>query len=81
MTIPAVFDIVLIFLSYRNSCLQAVAVLKIELAATHEEMTLRIGANKLAFLIVELGATDGAELPPTFLALVFLGNGFGLTHR
>jgi hypothetical protein len=78
---PAVFDIVLIFLSYRNSCLQAVAVLKIELAATHEEMTLGIGANKLAFLILQLGATDGAKLPPTFLALVFLGNGFGLTHR
>jgi hypothetical protein len=72
---------VLIVLSYRNSCLQAVAVLKIELAATHEEMTFGVGANKLAFLVVKLGATDWAELPPTILGLVFLGNGFRLTHR
>ena len=45
--------------------------LPIELAATHKEMTARIGANKAAFVIEEFATTHGTKLPPVFLFFFF----------
>jgi hypothetical protein len=44
-------------------------ILKIEFAAAHEKIALRIGADVLAFLIEQLRVADGAVVPPIFLGL------------
>jgi hypothetical protein len=41
--------------------------LEIEIAAAHEEIAFRIGANIFTFLIVELRAANGTVVPPVFL--------------
>ena len=38
--------------------------LKIKLAATHEKITLGVGADVLAFLIDQLGIANRAVIPP-----------------
>jgi hypothetical protein len=54
--------------------------LHIELAAAHEEMASGVGADKTAFVVEKLGATDWTKLPPVF-QLLFIGFGrFGSVH-
>jgi hypothetical protein len=54
--------------------------LHIELAAAHEEMASRIGADKAAFVIEKLKATDWTKFPPVFLLLFICFGRFGLVH-
>ena len=54
--------------------------LHIELAAAHEEMASRIGADKAAFVIEKLKATDWTKFPPVFLLLFICFGWFGLVH-
>jgi hypothetical protein len=87
MMMPAVFAITATIL-YENRDYSRRRVrrsLEIELAAAHEVVALRVGANEAALSIHKLRAAHGAELPPGVSLfrrpLGFGQDGFCFRHR
>jgi len=64
----------MVFVFYRNGAVSASAraarPLAIELAAAHEKITLRVGADIFTFLIVESGTANGAVVPPVIFRIL-----------
>jgi hypothetical protein len=82
---PAVFDILFMFtattrLQANSAARTATLRSDVEFAAAHEIMTLRIGTDETALVIMKSEAADRTKLPPLFRSLAFFLGRIGLVH-